>query len=183
MNKKNVAFNNKVERALAFLDIFGVVCYATKAVFIGVLLIIFFINYQMFVTAKAARRGKEDGKGGVKNISTCMLAVACFVLFSSLLMVFCGLQFVPNVFSRENAMLFTLWANTIACTNSTINCFIFFWKDKSLCVEGKKLLKCFKVAKIHPWEVHSCRKNCDNIFWPMWLSECYVQVYTFAKVI
>ena len=141
-----------VERVLAFMGIFGLVCYATKAVFIGaLLLVIFFINYQMFMTAKTARRGKEDGKSGVKNISTCMLAVACFVLFSSPLMVFCGFQFAPDTFSKENTMLFTLWANTIACTNSTINCFIFFWKDKSLSVEGMKILKkCFQLAKIYP---------------------------------
>ncbi len=49
-----------VKRVLSFMDIFGVVCYATKAVFIGFLLpVIFFINYQMFIKAKTEQRSME----------------------------------------------------------------------------------------------------------------------------
>jgi hypothetical protein len=36
------------------------------------------------------------------------------------------------------------WANTIAATNSTLNCLIFFWKNDVLRGEGKKILKTLK---------------------------------------
>ena len=84
-----------LERALAYRDLFGVVCYAAEAVFIGALLVVVFVlNYKMFITAKAAHKGRA--MNSFKKSSTCLLAVACFVVFSAPLMVYSGMQFAPN---------------------------------------------------------------------------------------
>jgi hypothetical protein len=40
--------------------------------------------------------------------------------------------------------VFEFWAATVACTNSTLNCLIFFWKNDVLRIEGKKVLKILK---------------------------------------
>lgn len=83
-----------VERVLAYTNIFGIVCYATEAVLIGFLLVVvFLINYKMFTIAKAARKRRT---APVKNVSTCILAVVCFFVFFSPLIVYSAMRFVPN---------------------------------------------------------------------------------------
>ena len=130
-----------VERVLAYNDIFGVVCYAAEAIFIGALLVVVFVlNCKMFIAAKAAHKGQA--MNSFKKSSTCLIAVACFVVFSAPLMVYSGMQFAPNAaLSKDDAMLFNLWASTLTCINSSVNCFIFFWKNNTLRQVGMKILK------------------------------------------
>ena len=125
-----------IERVLAYKNIFGIICYAAEAVLVGVfLVVIFIVNYKIYKIAKTARRGLVTG------ISTCILAIACFILFSLPLIIYSAIQFTPEILHEENGMLFSLWASTFACINSSLNCLIFCWKDNSLRREGTKILK------------------------------------------
>ena len=124
--------------ALAYGDVFGigVIIYAPEAVLFAVyVLVIFTLNCKIYKIAKKARRGLVTG------ISTCILAVACFTLFSSPAMIYCAIKFTPDMFSEDNGMLFRLWVSAFACINSSLNCLVFFWKDKSLRQEGTNILK------------------------------------------
>ena len=124
-----------IEQVLAYRDVFGIgVCHVAVLVAVYVL-VIFTLNCKIYIIAKKARRGLVTG------ISTCILAVACFTLFSSPSMIGSAIQFPPVMMSEDNGMLFSLWAGAFACINSSFNCLIFFWKDKSLRQEGAKTLK------------------------------------------
>ena len=125
-----------IERVLAYKDIFGIICYAAEAVLVGVfLVVIFMVNHKIYKIAKTARRGLVTG------ISTCILAIACFILFSLPLIIYSAIQFTPEILHEDNGMLFGLWASTFACINSSVNCLIFFWKDRSLRREGMEVMK------------------------------------------
>ena len=124
-----------IGQALAYLDVFGIrVGYVAVLVAVYVL-VIFTLNCKIYKIAKKARRGLVTG------ISTCILAVACFTLFSLPPMICSAVQFSADLFSEDNGMLFSLWSSAFACINSSLNCLIFFWKDKSLRQEGTKILK------------------------------------------
>ncbi len=72
-----------IERVQAYRYLFGIVCYAVEALFVGALLVaISFVNCKMYSIARAARRGVTTG------VSTSILAVACFVLFSAPLLIY-----------------------------------------------------------------------------------------------
>ena len=125
-----------IERVLAYKNIFGIICYAAEAVLVGVfLVVIFIVNYRINKIAKIARKDMVTG------ISTCILAIACFILFSTPLIIYSGIQFTPDILHEDNGMLFSLWASTFACINSSVNCLIFFWKDNNLRQEGTKVLE------------------------------------------
>ena len=125
-----------IERVLVYRNFFGIVCYAAEAVFVGALLVaISFVNCKMYNISRAARR--EVGAG----ISTCIVAVACFVLFSAPLLIYSVIQFVPETLHEDNSMLFSLWASMFVCINSSVNCVIFFWRDRRLRQESRKVLQ------------------------------------------
>ena len=125
-----------VERVLAYKNIFGIICHATEAVLVGAfLVIILIINCKIYKIAKTARRGIITG------ISTCVLAIACFILFSLPLIIYSVIRVTSDILHEDNRMLFSHWASTFACINSSLNCVIFFWKDSSLRREGTKVLK------------------------------------------
>ena len=138
-----------IERVLAYRHLFGiVVCHAVEAVFVGALLVVIsFVNYEMYNIARAARRDVTAG------VSTCILAVACFVLFSSPLLIYSVISFVPEILHEENSMLFNLWAFMLSCVNSSVNCLIFFWRDRRLREEGWKVLQ--SLFKRHVSDGHS----------------------------
>ncbi len=126
-----------IERVLAYRPLFGiVVCHAVEAVFVGALLVVIsFVNYKMYNIVSAARRDVTAG------VSTCILAVACFVLFSLPLLIYSVISVVPETLHEENSMLFNLWAFMFACINSSVNCVIFFWRDRRLREESWKVLQ------------------------------------------
>ena len=125
-----------IERALVYRYFFGIICHAAEAVLVGALLVVIsFVNCKMYNIARAARREVSAG------VSTCILAVACFVLFSAPLLIYSAIHSVPEIIHEDNSMLFGLWAVTFACINSSVNCLIFFWRDKRLRQEGAKVLQ------------------------------------------
>ena len=111
-----------------------------------------FINYKLFIIARKSRRSNgispEMKKTfSLKNISSCLLAVACFVVLSIPVFIFIGLRTTSKKQSlMDNADIAALWAKTIASFNSTFNCLIFYWKNKILRAEGMKIIKSMKIC-------------------------------------
>ena len=119
-----------------------------------------FINYKLLAIAKKSRRNRVIAPGmiktfSLKNISSCLLAVAFFVVLSIPTFVYIGLRM--NSEKRGNnlddAHLVGMWAKTIASMNGTFNCLLFYWKNAILRMEGMKVIKAMKLKCIddyHP---------------------------------
>ena len=113
-----------------------------------------FINYKLFLVVRKSRKNKRispDMKKtfSLKNISSCLLAVACVVVISIPWCVYIGLRInsPETTYTLDNANLAGLWAITISLMNCTFNCLIFYWKNKVLRTEGWKVLKSLKICR------------------------------------
>jgi hypothetical protein len=112
-----------------------------------------FINYKLFLVVRKSRKNRRispDMKNiSLKNISSCLLVVACVVVVSIPTGVGIGLRInMPETkITLDNATLAELWAKTIALMNCTFNCLIFYWKNKVLRTEGLKVLKSLKICR------------------------------------
>jgi uncharacterized membrane protein (DUF4010 family) len=114
-----------------------------------------FINYKLFKVVRKSRRNKRvspDMKKtsfSLKNISSCLLVVACVVVVSTPVCVYVGLRIkspeATNIL--DNATLAGMWATTIILMNCTFNCLIFYWKNKVLRTEGFQVLKSRKICR------------------------------------
>jgi hypothetical protein len=85
----------------------------------------------------------------LKNISSCLLVVACVVVFSIPMGVYIGLRInsPETTYTLDNASLAEIWAITVALMNCTFNCLIFYWKNKVLRTVGFKVLKSLKICR------------------------------------
>ena len=115
--------------------------------FIIFILPMFFINYKLFTVASNSRRNNEISPEmkksfSLKNISSCLLVVACLIVLSIPTFVYIGLRLTSKEteFTLDNAQIAGLWAHTIVSMNSTFNCLIFYWKDKTLRTKGMKVI-------------------------------------------
>ena len=113
-----------------------------------------FINYKLFTVARKSRRNNEilpemKKSFSLKNVSSCLLAVACLILLSTPSLIYIGLIQTSKEkgFGLDNAHLAGLWARTAGSINSTLNCLIFYWKDKTLRTEGMKVIKSIKISR------------------------------------
>ena len=112
-----------------------------------------FINYKLFTIARKSRRNNRippemKKTFSLKHISSCLLAVACFVVLSVPVFVYIGLRrSLKNSSILDDADVAAFWAATVASMNSTFNCLIFFWKNKLLRTEGTKVIKSMKVFR------------------------------------
>ena len=112
-----------------------------------------FINYKLFTIARKSR--KNNGISPemkktlyLKNISSCLLAVASFVVLSIPVFVYIGLSTnLKDSPTLDNANIAGLWGKTITSINSTFNCLIFYWKNKILRIEGMKIIKTMKICR------------------------------------
>ncbi|CAB4005302.1 Hypothetical predicted protein, partial [Paramuricea clavata] len=86
---------------------------------------------------------EESNNKKPKNISTCILAVACFILCALPGMIFNGIIFSQgkNTFDKDHYKVFLLWIRTLITMNSSFNTLVFFWKNSTLRKEGKQVLK------------------------------------------
>ena len=86
---------------------------------------------------------KQLNKLSPKNISTCILAVACFILCALPGMIFNGIIFSQgkSTFDKDHYKVFLLWIRTLITMNSSFNTLVFFWKNSTLRKEGKQVLK------------------------------------------
>ena len=133
-----------------------VVPYQVGLLMLGILVVppILFINYKLFTVARKNRRNKgispEMKKSfSFKNISGCLLVVACLLVLSIPNVVFIVLRLTSKETegTLDNAGLAGFWSGTTAAMNSTCNCSIFYWKNKALRTEGMKVIKSIKICR------------------------------------
>jgi hypothetical protein len=133
-----------------------IISYQVHGVIFCILLIpaMLFINYKLFLVVRKSRKNKRilpDMKKpfSLKNISSCLLVVACLVVVSIPLFVYIGLRInsPETTNTLDNANLAWMWAATISMMNCTFNCLIFYWKNKVLRTEGLKVLKSMKICR------------------------------------
>ena len=98
-------------------------------------------------TSRAAENGIKRRIEHFKNISTCSLAFVCFFISSFPAMLVAGLRSARKI--PEDDWLISLWSISFVSMNSTINCFVFFWKNPILCSEGVKLLNSLRRSLNH----------------------------------
>ena len=110
-------------------------------------------NYKLFMVVRKSRRNKKISSAtkksfSLKNGSSCVLAVACFVMLMTPALAYVGLRKFSNEeeLTLNKTNLTGLWAMTISSMNSTFNCLIFYWKNKILRAEGIKVIKSIKVC-------------------------------------
>ena len=113
-----------------------------------------FINYKLFQVVRKSRRNKRispDMKKtfSLKNISSCLLVVACVVVLSipGFVYVVLRINSPETKNTLDNANVAGFWAITISLMNCTFNCLIFYWKNKVLRTEGLKVLKSLKICR------------------------------------
>ena len=133
-----------------------VISYQAHGVFLCILLFPpkLFINYKLFLVVRKSRKNKRISPDikktfSLKNISSCLLVVACVVVSSIPWFVFIGLRInSPETRNTlDNANLAGMWAITLSMMNCTFNCLIFYWKNKVLRTEGLKVLKSMKICR------------------------------------
>ena len=120
-----------------------------------------FINYKLHAVARKHRRNKgrapEVKKSfSLKNISSCMLTVACLIALSIPSLVYIVLRLISTdkKHTLDSAELAALWAKSTSSVNSTLNCLIYYWKNKTLRTEGLKIIKSMKICRRHQsWSV------------------------------
>ena len=107
-----------------------------------------FTNYKLFTIARKRLRNHRISPEmkktfSWKNISSCLLALASFVVLSVPVFVYSVLRIgsKDKDTTFDDAELVGLSARTIASMNSTFNCLIFYWKNKILRMEGMKVIK------------------------------------------
>ena len=113
-----------------------------------------FINYRLFKIARKSRRNNEISPEmkksfSFKKISNCLMVVACVIVLSILSFVYIGLRLTSKQteFPLNNTRIAGLWITTTASMNSTCNCLIFYWRDKTLRAEGMKVIKSMKICR------------------------------------
>jgi hypothetical protein len=133
-----------------------VISYQVHILILCILFILpmLFINYKLFLVVRKSRKNKRislDMKKtfSLKNISSCLLAVACVVVGSIPAFVYIGLRInsPETACTLHNANLAEMWATTIILMNCTFNCLIFYWKNKVLRTAGLKVLKSMKICR------------------------------------
>ena len=108
-----------------------------------------FLNFKLFKMSREVRWRNAISleirtTTNLKNISTCLLVVACLVVVSISSSVY--IDFNINTENRRpsNARLSRMWGATIFTMNWTFNSLILFWKNKIIRTEAIKTLKTLK---------------------------------------
>ena len=110
-----------------------------------------FINYRLFKISRKMRRDNAASPEAtvhvnLKKINTCLLAVACLALYipTFIFIVVDLLEKSTAKNESEKSRMARFWSGTVASTNATFNCLVFFWKNDVLRREGEKVLKTLK---------------------------------------
>ena len=120
-------------------------CNIFIAVFVAILAtVIPFINGRMFVIARQKRITpcvqRSTPSAEAKRSHTCLVVIACFFICVSPLIAY-NVSRLRRLTFHE---MFYYWATTLAIMNSTLNCVIFAWRNRTLYTEVKKTLAAFK---------------------------------------
>ena len=135
-----------------------VISYQVGLLMLGILYIpcMLLINYELFTVAMKNRRRRNKGilperkkSFSFKNISGCLLVVACLLVLyiPSVVYIVLRLTSKEGENTLDKAGLVGIWCATTAAMNSTFNCLIFYWKNKTLRTEGMKIIKSMKIFR------------------------------------
>ena len=133
-----------------------VISYQVGLLIFGILYIppMLLINYKLFTVVRKNRGNKDilpemKKSFSFKNISGCLLVVACLLVLYIPNVVYIVLRLTSKERENtlDNAALAGFWSATTAAMNSTFNCLIFFWKNKTLRAEGMKVIKSIKIYR------------------------------------
>ena len=92
-----------------------------------------FINYKLFQVIRKSRRNTERSKMFLlKNVSSCLLVVVCFMALTIPLFVYAGLMInsAQTTLNLDSSSLTGIWAMTMVSMNSSFNCLIFIGKTR-----------------------------------------------------
>ena len=113
-----------------------------------------FMNFKLFTVARKSRKNIRRSPGmkksfSLKNISGCLLVVASLLVLYIPNVVFIVLRLTSKQTqgTLDKAALAGIWCATTAAMNSTFNCLIFYWKNKTLRTEGMKVIKSIKICR------------------------------------
>ena len=112
-----------------------------------------FFNYKLLAVIRKSRRHRgvspeTRGKFLIKNISSCLLAVACYMTLSIPVFVGIGMTYAQTTLTLDSRVhLIVVWCVALNSMNSTFNCLIFYWKNKVLRAEGWKVIKGIKIFR------------------------------------
>ena len=114
-----------------------------------------FFNYKLLAIIRKSRRDRGvlpemKETFSLKDVSSCLLAVACYVTLSIPVFVYVGLSinYTQGTLAFDHHLnLVGYWAQTIASMNPTFNCIIFYWKNKVLRSEGLKVVKSIQILR------------------------------------
>ena len=115
-----------------------------------------FFNFKLLVAVRKSRANNRRAPMvkkafSIKNISSCLLAVACYLALSIPVFVFVGLRmnYAKTALNLDHDVYVIMaWCVTISSMNSTFNCLIFYWKNKVLRTEGLKVIKSIKIWRL-----------------------------------
>ena len=145
-----------VEVTLAVMNANYFVSFQVHGLILCILLFpaMLFINYKLFLVVRKSHKNKRISPHmkktfPLKNISSCLLVVACVVVLSIPWFVYIGLRInSPETgYTLDNANFAWMWGITISSMNCTFNCLIFYWKNKVLRTKGLKVLKRLKICR------------------------------------
>ena len=136
---------NLIEVFLALMSINDLVLPHQVAVLIFMVIVapsMLFINYKLFMISRRNKRMSPQMKRkfSFKNISSCLFASACFVLLAIPLFAYSTIKDSQ----RTDVNIAGLWGKTLMSMNATFNCLIFYWKNRILRSEGKKIIRGIK---------------------------------------
>ena len=120
----------------------------------GVVILIYlapfiFFNYKLFKISRKFRPRnvpsleKKIKLSNLKNVSSCLLTIACLLFFSIPHFVYVVVALIEGLTSSYTR-LSHIWVTTLFRMNCTFNCLIFFWKNKVLRIEGMRVLMAMK---------------------------------------
>ena len=121
-------------------------------IFFSLLTPLFFINYKLFLVVRSNRRNngisrERKRRFSVTNISSCLLVFVCYVALFIPVLVNIGIKANSSdaVLAVGKVHITGIWSRTISSINATLNCLIFYWKNKVLRSEGWKVIKSIKI--------------------------------------
>ena len=142
-----LGFLTAVKQTLGILSLSRFISHEVSVLLLSSIIIppMIFINYKLFRIARKNRKitgvsSQLKKSFSSKNISSVLLAVACFAVLSISAFVYLVQDMTSKTLS-DNVSLARLWAKTIVTMNCTFNCLIFYWKNKTLRTEGIKIIK------------------------------------------
>ena len=124
-----------------------------------------FFNYKLLKISRQMRRhnattSERRRKNSLKNINTCLLAVACLVFLSVPASVYTAFS-KGKVSTSDSTTLSLVWATTAHVINCSFNSLIFFWKNKILRSEGIKIIKKMKDRVLGSWIQRQENEVCE----------------------